>query len=193
MIELISQPWHWSISGVMIALVMFLLIYFGERFGVSSSFKAICSAGGAGRFADYFRYDWKKHDWLLTFVVGAVIGGAIGVTLLASPAPVRLSPATVSDLAELGVSVPVATSEGRGFIPHDLLNFQTLATLKGFVLMVLGGFLIGFGTRYAGGCTSGHAITGLSNLQLPSFVAVIGFFIGGLLMTFVLLPMILSL
>ena len=181
MIELISQPWHWSVSGAMIAFVMFLLIYFGERFGVSSSFKAICSAGGAGRFADYFRYDWKKHDWLLTFAVGAVIGGGIGVTLLASPAPVQISPATVHDLAELGVNVPGTTSEGRGFIPHDVMNFKTLATLKGFLLMVVGGFLIGFGTRYAGGCTSGHAITGLSNFQMPSLVAVIGFFIGGLL------------
>jgi len=132
MIEFISQPWHW-------------------RFGVSSSFKAMCSIGGAGRFADYFRYDWKKHDWLLTFAVGAS--------------------ATVADLSELGISTPTENAEGRGFIPHDLFNFQTLATLKGFVLMVIGGFLIGFGTRYAGGCTSGHAIT----------------------MTFVLLPLILSL
>jgi len=193
MIEFISQPWHWSVSGAMIAFVMFLLIYFGERFGVSSSFKAMCSIGGAGRFVDYFKYDWKKQDWLLTFAVGVVIGGAIGVTMLASPDPVQISSATVADLSELGISTPTQNTEGRGFIPHDLLNFQTLATLKGFILMVVGGFLIGFGTRYAGGCTSGHAITGLSNLQLPSLVAVIGFFIGGLLMTFVLLPLILSL
>jgi len=115
------------------------------------------------------------------------------VTMLASPEPVQISSATATDLAELGINVPTENAEGRGFIPHDLLNFQTLATLKGFLLMVVGGFLIGFGTRYAGGCTSGHAITGLSNLQLPSLVAVIGFFIGGLLMTFVLLPLILSL
>jgi len=181
MIEFISQPWHWSISGVMIALVMFLLIYFGERFGVSSSFKAICSVGGAGRIADYFKYDWKKHDWLLTFVVGAIIGGAIGVTLFASPAPVEIAPTTLTDLEALGIDVPTNNTEGRGFIPHDLFNFQTLGTLKGGILMIIGG------------CTSGHAITGLSNLQLPSLVAVIGFFIGGLLTTFVLLPLILSL
>jgi uncharacterized membrane protein YedE/YeeE len=54
----------------------------------------------------------------------------------------------------------------------------------------MGGLLIGFGTRYAGGCTSGHAISGLSNLQLPSLVAVIGFFIGGLLMAHLILPLI---
>lgn len=192
-IELISQPWHWSISGLMIALVMFMLIYLGQRFGVSSSFKAMCSIGGAGKFIDYFKYDWKAHDWLLVFVVGTIIGGGIGTSVLASPEPVQISASTVSDLEAIGVQVPKTTAEGMGFIPHDLFNFEMLGSLQGILLMVFGGFLIGFGTRYAGGCTSGHAITGLSNLQLPSLVAVIGFFIGGLLTTFVILPFILSL
>jgi len=192
MIEFISQPWHWSISGLMISFVMFLLIYLGQRFGVSSSFQAMCSIAGAGSLFDYFDYDWKKHDWLLTFVIGAIIGGGIGVSLLASPEPVAISSATIADLQGLGISVPQNTSEGMGFLPHDLFNFQNLASLEGILIMVLGGFMIGFGTRYAGGCTSGHAITGLSNLQLPSLVAVIGFFIGGLLSTFLLLPLILG-
>ena len=191
--EIISQPWHWSISGFMIALVMFLLIYLGQQFGVSSSFQALCSIGGAGKKIEYFNYDWKKHDWLLTFVLGGIIGGAIGVSLLASPEPVQISAATIADLAALGVQTPKTNTEGMGFLPHDLFSFEMLASLKGILLMVVGGFLIGFGTRYAGGCTSGHAISGLSNFQLPSLVAVIGFFIGGLLSTFVLLPIILSL
>ena len=192
-LDLISQPWHWSVSGLMIALVMFLLIYFGKRFGVSSSFQAVCSIAGAGKRFDYFNYDWKKHDWLLVFVLGAIIGGGIAVNFLASPEPVQISAATIADLENLGVQVPKTTTEGMGFIPHDLFSFEMLSSLKGFLLMVFGGFLIGFGTRYAGGCTSGHAITGLSNLQLPSLVAVIGFFIGGLLTTFVVLPYLLSL
>ena len=193
LIDFISQPWHWSISGAMIALVMFLLIYLGQRFGVSSSFRALCSIGGAGSTLDYFKYDWKSHDWLLVFVVGSIIGGGIGSTFLASPEPVQLAAATVSDLAQLGINVPTTRAEGSGYLPMDLFNFETLASLKGIILMVLGGFLIGFGTRWAGGCTSGHAISGLSNLQLPSLVAVIGFFIGGLLMTHVLFPLILAL
>ncbi len=193
MLEFISQPWHWSISGLMIAFVMFLLIYNGQRFGVSSSFKAMCSIAGAGSVFDYFKYDWKSHDWLLVFVIGAIIGGGIAVSFLASPEPVQLSSATVTDLQTLGIKVPTTNSEGMGFIPHDLFNFENLLSLKGILLMVVGGFFIGFGTRYAGGCTSGHAITGLSNLQLPSLVAVIGFFIGGLISTFLLLPFILSL
>ncbi|HHS95274.1 MAG TPA: YeeE/YedE family protein [Phaeodactylibacter sp.] len=191
-IDFISQPWHWSVSGVMIVLVMFLLIYVGKRFGVSSSFQAICAIGGAGKKIDYFNYDWKSHDWLLTFVIGSIIGGAIAVHLLTSPEPVQVSAATIADLEALGIQAPRTKEDGMGFIPHDLFNFENLTSLKGFFFMVVGGFLIGFGARYGGGCTSGHAITGLSNFQLPSLIAVIGFFIGGLFSTFVLFPFILS-
>ncbi len=189
--EFISQPWHWSISGAMIVVVMFLLIYLGEKFGVSSSFRAICSAGGAKKWS-YFNYDWKSHDWLLVFVLGSIIGGAIASTLLASPQPVQISDATIQDLAALNIAAPQTLSEGAGFVPQEIFNFQFLTSLPGILMLVLGGFLIGFGTRYAGGCTSGHAISGLSNLQLPSLVAVIGFFIGGLLMTHLLMPLILG-
>ena len=192
-IEFISQPWHWSISGAMIAFVMFLLIYLGQRFGVSSSFKAMCSIGGAGSRFEYFNYDWKSHSWLLTFVMGSIIGGGIASTVLASPEPVTVSAATISDLAAIGIKAPQTNVEGAGFLPAEIFNFETLMSLKGILIMVLGGFLIGFGTRWAGGCTSGHAITGLSNLQLPSLVAVVGFFIGGLVMTHLLFPFIFSL
>ncbi len=192
MIEFISQPWHWSISGAMIALVMFLLLYLGERFGVSSSFKAMCAIGGAGSKFSYFNYNWKDHDWLLMFVVGSIIGGGIASTFLGSSVPVLVSDATVADLAALGIRAPQTLSEGAGFIPEEIFNPTYLASWQGIVVMVVGGFLIGFGTRWAGGCTSGHAISGLSNLQLPSLVAVIGFFIGGLVMTHLLFPLIFS-
>jgi len=193
-IEFISQPWHWSISGAMIVLVMYLLSYFGQRFGISTSFEAICSMGGAGKGIKYFNYDWKKQDWLLVLIIGSIIGGGIASTLLASPEPVQVSAATVADLQSIGVIAPQVTEgNGAGFIPLDLFNFESLMSLKGIILMVVGGFLIGFGTRWAGGCTSGHAISGLANLQMPSLVAVIGFFIGGLVMTHFLLPIILSL
>lgn len=192
-LDFLSQPWHWSVSGAMIALVMFLLIYLGQRFGVSSSFRAMCSISGAGSSIKYFDYDWKSHDWLLTFALGAIIGGGIASNFLASPDPVQLSAATIADLTELGIKVPTTTAEGTGFLPMDKFNFDNLMSLQGFILMIVGGFFIGFGTRWAGGCTSGHAITGLSNLQLPSLVAVIGFFIGGLIMTHLLFPIIFSL
>jgi len=191
-IEFISQPWHWSISGLAIAFVMYLLIYFGQKFGVSSSFQAMCSIGGAGSYFDYFDYDWKKHDWLLVFAIGGILGGAIGSSLLTSPEPLQLSQATINDLAALGISSPDMQNDPLGFLPKEIFSFESLTSLRGVVVILLGGFMIGFGTRWAGGCTSGHAITGLSNLQLPSLIAVIGFFIGGLTMTHLLFPIIFS-
>jgi len=188
MIEYISQPWHWSVSGVMIALLMFLLIYFGKQFGVSSSFKAICSAGGAGRLADYFDYNWKSHSWLLMFVIGAILGGFIASKFFQAPMPVDLSTATLSDLKAMGVAAP----EVGALVPPELFSAESLTSIKSLLVLIVGGIFIGFGTRYAGGCTSGHAITGLANLQLPSLVAVIGFFIGGLISTHFLLSFIMS-
>ncbi len=189
--QLITEPWHWSFSGFAIAMVMFLLLYFGRRFGVSTSFVTACSIAGAGKWSDYFKFDWKEHQWLLTFIGGSIIGAAIATNFMMSSEPLQINPQTAADLQALGVDV--TNRSGQGFIPTDLFNFENLLTIEGLILMVGGGFLIGFGTRWAGGCTSGHAISGLSNLQLPSLVAVIGFFIGGLAVTHFLLPIILSL
>ena len=188
-IEFISQPWHWSVSGFMIVVVLFLLLYLGQRFGVSSSFEAMCSMAGLGNKVEYFKVDWRQRTWLLVFLLGTIIGGAIAGTLLANPEPIDISAATIADLETLGVDTPKPGT----YMPEDIFNFQALGSLKGFIIMVIGGFFIGFGTRWAGGCTSGHAISGLANLQLPSLVAVIGFFIGGLVMTHFLLPIILNL
>ncbi|HMQ59920.1 MAG TPA: YeeE/YedE thiosulfate transporter family protein [Flavilitoribacter sp.] len=192
-ISIVSQPWHWAVSGAVIAGIMFLLLWFGERFGVSRSFETLCSIAGAGRKVSYFNFDWRRYNWLLTFIGGSVAGGFIAVYLLPADEPVRIAQATVEALQKIGVKTPETKAEGLGFLPGELFNFASLATLKGLILMVGGGFLIGFGSRWAGGCTSGHGISGLANLQLPSMVAVIGFFIGGLLMTHLLLPLILKL
>ena len=192
-IDFISQPWHWAVSGSMLALLMFLMLYAGQKFGISSSFETICSIGGAGKKIELFNYDWRTQKWLLTFVAGTIIGGFVGINLLSSPDPVQISESTTAYLNSVGVHVPQTKSEGLGYVPSEIFTLQNLGTLKGFIIMILGGFLIGFGTRYAKGCTSGHAISGLSNLQLPSLIAVIGFFIGGLIMTHLLLPVILTL
>lgn len=192
-IELISQPWHWAISGMLIAVLMFLMLFAGEKFGVSSSFETICSIGGAGKKIKLFDYDWRSQSWLLVFLLGATIGGYIATTSLQSPEPVQISEVTTAHLATLGIEAPQTKADGLGYVPIELFNFESLFTLKGVIIMIIGGFFIGFGTRWASGCTSGHAISGLSNLQLPSLIAVIGFFIGGLLMTHLLLPIILTL
>ena len=135
----------------------------------------------------FFKYDWKKEVWNLIFVFGIFLGGAIAINLLSSPNPVEVNPKLATELAGYGIT------NFNNLVPVDIMNWQSLFTLKGFLLMVVGGFLVGFGTRYAGGCTSGHAIMGLSNLQWPSLIATISFMIGGFIMANLILPFILSL
>lgn len=183
--EYILQPWPWYVSGPLIALVMFLLIYFGKTFGMSSNLKTLCTIGGAGKYSDFFRFDWKAQRWNLTVVIGAVLGGFIATHYLSDGSTIALSTATISDLEKLGFS-----NIGESLLPPEIYNWDNVLSLKGMSILIIAGFLVGFGTRYAGGCTSGHAITGLSNLQLPSLIAVIGFFIGGLVMTYFMLPLI---
>lgn len=187
MIELISQPWPWYISGLMIALVMFLLLKAGGEFGVSSNLRSMCSIVGAKKFSDFFDFDWKSQKWNLMFVLGAIAGGFIASNFLSANQPIQLSESTLSALETYNINLTNA------IVPVELFSFESLFSLKGFIIMVIGGFLVGFGSRYAGGCTSGHAISGLSNMQWPSLVAVIGFFIGGLIMTWFILPYILKL
>ena len=126
----------------MIALVMLLLIILGQRFGVSSSFRALCSIGGAGKKFAYFKYDWKSHSWLLTFIVGSMIGGGIASTILASPEPVQISEATIQDLQEIGIQHPKSMEEGAGFLPTDIFKMENLTSPMGIIVIILGGFMI---------------------------------------------------
>lgn len=190
LIQLLSQPWHWAFAGVMLTLVVFLMTWLGRRFGVSSSFETICTAAGAGSKVPYFDKSIKDDAWRVMFVIGAIIGGAISALFLSNPEPVLISSSTVEYLASIGISYPEVDATGRGLVPTAILNFSSV---KGVLLAIGAGFLIGFGTRYGRGCTSGHAITGLAHLQLPSLITVIGFFIGGLLMTHLFLPFLLTL
>ncbi len=164
---------------------MLLLIYFGKSFGMSSNLRTMCSIMGAGKYNSFFDFDWKAHRWNLIVVLGAIIGGFIAVTFLDNGTGVNVSEATIKDLSVLQIDAP----KGK-LIPNELFGLDAMMSVKGFLILLLGGVLVGFGTRYAGGCTSGHAISGLSNLQIPSLIAVIGFFIGGLIMVHLLLPFI---
>ena len=147
----------------------------------------MCSAFGAGKKISFFRFDWKGQIWNLMFVLGAVIGGFIAAEWLSEERPMGLSEKTQASLEAVGIE-----SWKAGIAPTEIFDMGVLMDPRNLFIMIVGGFLIGFGSRYAGGCTSGHAISGLANLQLPSLVAVIGFFIGGLAMTWFLLPTILS-
>lgn len=185
MLEFIQQPWPWYISGALIAGIMFLLLFFGQSFGFSSNLRTICAAGGGGKFVKFFDFNWKSQLWNLVFLLGAIIGGFIAAQFLSTGEAVKISESTIADLSKLGIAPPSSIQ------PPELFSMDAVFSVKGFLILALGGLMVGFGSRYAGGCTSGHAISGLSDLQLPSLIAVIGFFVGGLLMTFVLLPLIL--
>ena len=184
-IEFISQPWPWYTSGLVIAFVMLVLLRLGKSFGFSANLRTACAAMGAGNHVKFFDFNWKNQIWNLLFALGALIGGFIAMKFLSNGnTPVQISDATIRDLQALGFESP------NGLNPSELFNWSFFTTLKGFLVLVGGGFLIGFGSRYAGGCTSGHAISGLSDLQVPSLIAVVGFFIGGLTMTHLILPLI---
>lgn len=181
----IYQPWPWYTSGAIIVFVMALLLFFGKSFGLSSNFRTICAACGAGKNIPFFDFDWKAQIWNLWFLAGAALGGFITANYLSNDEPVKISEATIADLQTMGLKAP------EGVQPLELFGQQAWQDPAIWIYLFAGGILIGFGTRYAGGCTSGHAISGLSNLQLPSLIAVIGFFIGGLTMTWFILPKIL--
>lgn len=185
MLEFIKQPWSWYVSGTLIAGIMFVLLYFGKSFGFSSNLRTICAAAGGGKLVKFFDFKWKTQIWNLVFLVGAILGGFIAKQYLSTGEPVLISENTIKDLSAMGISAPVSVQ------PEELFSMEALFTLKGFLILAIGGLMVGFGSRWAGGCTSGHAISGLSDLQLPSLIAVIGFFAGGLIMTHFLLPLIL--
>lgn len=182
--EWITNPWPWYVSGPLIALVMFLLLFVGKQFGMSSNLRTLCSATGAGRAAEFFRFDWKKERWNLIVIVGAAIGGFLASHYL-SDNTVVIADDVITKLQGYGIE-----SAGKAYLPTEIFSIEALSSPKVLAILIIGGFLVGFGARYAGGCTSGHAISGLSNLQLPSLIAVIGFFIGGLVMIHLIYPLI---
>lgn len=183
--DLLREPWPWYVAGPMITLVMVLLLLVGRNFGMSSNLRTMCTLCGADKTSDFFDFDWKSQRWNLVVVLGAVIGGFIASHFLTADAAVAIDPDVIQNLNDLGFS-----SAGKAYLPTELYGTDALTNWKSLTVLVLGGLMVGFGARYAGGCTSGHAISGLSNLQWPSLVAVVGFFIGGLVMIYLLFPLI---
>lgn len=183
LLDWISQPWPWYVAGPLIALVMFSMLFFGKSFGLSANLRTMCSILGAGKSCEFFDFDWKTQAWNLVFALGLVIGGLISYLYLGYEPAANISEATITELQGFGIENP-----GENVVPTEIFNWENLLSVQGIIFMVVGGFLVGFGTRYAGGCTSGHAISGLSDLQPASLLAVVGFFIGGLIMTYLILP-----
>jgi uncharacterized protein len=187
MLEFLKQPWPWYVAGPLIGLTVPALLFLGNKsFGISSSLRHICAACVPARIP-FFTYDWKREAWNLFFVAGILLGGILVTQFLMNDQPVAVHPNLSSELQQYGIRPQ------NNIVPREVFSWEQLFTVRGVVMMVGGGFLIGFGTRYAGGCTSGHAIMGLSNLQWPSLVATLSFMAGGVLMANFLLPFILQL
>ncbi len=187
MLDFIKHPWPWYVAGPLIGLTVPALLILGNRsFGISSSLRHICAACIPANVS-FFKYNWKNEAWNLFFVLGIFFGGVIAAHWLNNPNPVQVNPKLATELTTYGIT------DYNNLVPLDIMNWTTLFSLKGFLLMVVGGFFVGFGTRYAGGCTSGHSIMGLSTLQWPSLVATICFMIGGFIMANLILPLILTL
>lgn len=186
MLDLIKQPWPWYVAGFLIGLTVPVLLILGnKKFGISSTLRHICAACIPANIS-FFQYNWREEAWNLFFVSGIVIGAFLGHTFLSNSNAIVIAPETIHDLKTIGIT------HFNDLMPADVFNWQNLLSFRGFVFIVLGGFLVGFGTRYAGGCTSGHAIMGLSNLQWPSLIATMSFMIGGIIMTHFILPFLLS-
>ena len=180
------HTWSWYLSGFLIGLIMLCLIYFGKFFGISSNLRTLCSMAGAGKKVAFFNWDWQSQRWNLAVLAGAILGGYVATHFLSDSSNVSINVKTIELLQTMNIDAP----QGK-LMPNALFSNQIFESPKTIFILIIGGILVGFGSRYAGGCTSGHAISGLSNLQLPSLKAVIGFFIGGLLMVHFILPLIL--
>ncbi len=180
----IYDPWPWYVSGPLIALTMTALLFAGKNFGMSSNLRTVCAALGAGKSCDFFSFDWRGQRWNLFVMAGTIIGGFIAMCFFSDNQVPDINPGVIAQLNQQGFE-----SAGSSYLPTELFGNGAFTSFKTLSLLLVGGFLVGFGARYAGGCTSGHAISGLSNLQLPSLVAVVGFFIGGLIMIHLLFPM----
>lgn len=187
MIELLKQPWPWYIAGAIVGLTVPALLILGNKhFGISANLRHACAACFPANIK-FFKYDWKKEVWNLFFVAGILIGAFLSVQFLSTPGPVEVAPNLMAELKDYGIT------DNSKLLPSELFSLESLLTLRGLVMLIGGGFLVGFGARYAGGCTSGHSIMGISNLQVPSLIATIAFMAGGFLMANVLLPIILKL
>lgn len=185
--EQLSQPWPWWAAGIVIGLTVPALLILGNKhFGLSANLRHACAACFPANIS-FFKYDWKKEVWNFFFVGGILVGAFIASTVFANPEPMKVAPELAADLQTYGIT------DYWGIVPSQLVSWESLFSLRGFVMIVFGGFLVGFGSRYAGGCTSGHAIMGLSNLQIPSLIATIFFMVGGFIMANLILPYILML
>jgi uncharacterized membrane protein YedE/YeeE len=160
-----------------------LLLLAGNRLlGISSSLRHLCAMCVPAKIP-FLNYNWRDHLWNIFFAIGLLLGGFIGGVLLQPVHAMPLSPATIESLQQLGIAPQT------GILPREIFSWNNLFSWQHLLIVAGGGFLVGFGTRYSGGCTSGHGIAGLSTMQWPSLVATILFFAGGIVTAYFILPL----
>ncbi|MEZ4910264.1 MAG: YeeE/YedE thiosulfate transporter family protein [Saprospiraceae bacterium] len=187
MMESFLKPWPWYVAGPLIGLIIPTLLIIGNKnFGISSSLRHIC-ASCIPKNIDYFQYNWKKEIWVWMFIGGIFGGALIASTFFSNPDSIHINPKLALELEQYGV-----TDFSNPFLPTQIFSWESISTWRGFLFVVIGGILIGFGTRYADGCTSGHSIMGLSAMNWPSLVATVCFMAGGFLAANLIVPFILS-
>jgi len=179
-IELLQSPWPWYVSGPIIGLMVPMFILVGSRsFGISQNLEHICAMTQPRLIrVKFFQYDWRISVWSLVFVTGVILGGFVAGSIFTNPEPIQLSEEALQMFSSWGLSQPI------GLNPPEIFNLSA----ANIFMLVVGGVLIGFGTRYASGCTSGHAITGLATFQVQSLYAVIGIFSGGIVSSYFIVP-----
>ena len=119
--NLIYDPWPWYVAGPLIALTMFVLLYIGKQFGMSSNLRTMCSIGGAAKYSDFFKFDWKAQRWNLIVVLGAVIGGFIASQFMSNNT-VKINPEVAQQLStDYGIE-----SAGEAYLPTELFASENL-------------------------------------------------------------------
>ena len=149
----IMEPWPWWVSGILIGLTVPLLYILAGKAFGISTSLQQAGAMCAPNSKIEYLSKFDRKANLWTLVFA--LGIAIGAF----------------------IATRFLSNDPAPLLP------ESFDTVSGGIKLLVGGFLIGFGTRYAGGCTSGHSITGISNLNWPSLVATIFFFVGGLAVT----------
>ena len=186
-LSFLLQPWPWYVGGVVIGLAVPALLILGNKhFGISANFRHACAACLPSNIR-FFKYNWRKEIWNFFFVGGIIVGAFLATRFMSGPEPVTVAPALLTELKHYGIE------DHSKLLPRELFSVDSLFTLRGMIMLIAGGFLVGFGARYAGGCTSGHSIMGISDLQVPSIIATVSFMVGGFIMANLILPIILSL
>jgi uncharacterized membrane protein YedE/YeeE len=185
--DIVFKPWPWYVVGPLIGLtVPLLLLIENKTLGVSANLRHICAAVIPLK-PKFFNYNWKAHQWNLLFALGIVFAGIFANVAGLMEYNFEINSDLQKELTLYNVQLHAQE------MPDFIFSISALSFYKTWLLLIVGGLLVGFGTRYAGGCTSGHAIAGLSGLQWPSLIATICFMLGGIISANFILPLFLNL